>query len=178
MVLRLSLLLLLVSGCNCKSTVDLGGGGGGSSDGGKDGGTKDGGGGGAGGGPEDASMGLPCDMGRCGAGEICELGQCQKDCGPAGLRCGSPAACCQSGEICYLGACTLPGQSCVSGGDAGSSTCPILTSCPSGQYCEISLGKCLPTAKTIACEFKPPVGQFSPKIKWEWQSSPVLPASI
>lgn len=175
MVLRLSLLLLLVSGCQCKSSVDVGGGGGGSTDGGKDGGPEDG--GGTGGGSPDASVGVPCEMGHCGVGEICELGQCQKDCGLTGLRCGSPSACCQGGEICYLGACTLPGQSCASGGDAGSSICPSLTSCPTGQYCELSLGKCLPTAKTIACEFKPPVGQFAPTIKWEWQSSPVLPAS-
>jgi hypothetical protein len=50
------------------------------------------------------------------------------------------------------------------------------TSCPAGQNCEASLGKCLPAAQTIVCEFKPPVGQFSPQVKWEWQSSTVLPS--
>ena len=178
MFLRLGLLLLFVSGCTCGGTVDVGGSGGGRADGGKDGGGGAGGDGGTSqdGGPPDGSMGVPCDTGRCNTGEVCVFGQCLKDCGTNGLRCGTPAACCSSGAICYLGACTVPGVSCVSGGDGGSSSCPIRTTCPAGQTCELTLGKCLPAAMTNACQFKPPVGQFSPVVKWEWQSSPVLPA--
>ncbi|MHB8878746.1 MAG: FG-GAP-like repeat-containing protein, partial [Myxococcaceae bacterium] len=129
------------------------------------------------GGAPDASVLVPCDLGPCAPGERCELGLCVKDCGPSGVRCGNPQVCCPSGDICYLGACTQPGQSCSSpAADGGVSHCAPVSTCPAGQYCEASLGRCLPRAATVACEFRPPAGQFSPVVKWEWQSSPVLPA--
>ncbi len=125
------------------------------------------------GGPgDDLTMGPPCGAGHCMPGEVCELGTCHKDCGKQ-TRCGDPETCCNQGDVCYLGACTTPGQPCNGmGGDGG--TCGT-TACPDGQYCEESIGRCLPLAMTKMCEYHPPVGQFAPKVKWEWQGSQTLP---
>ncbi len=47
--------------------------------------------------------------------------------------------------------------------------CGELWPCPPGYYCDKTQGRCIPGAKK--CEYKPPVGVFTPKVKWEWQSS-------
>ncbi|MSP61595.1 MAG: hypothetical protein EXR72_14905 [Myxococcales bacterium] len=121
----------------------------------------------------DLTVGTPCGAGLCAAGELCEFGACHKHCGMA-ARCSDPEACCMPGDVCYLGQCTTPGMPCAPGGGGDGGSCNF-TLCPDGQYCEQSIGKCLPLAKTNMCEFHPPVGQFSPKVKWEWQDSKVLP---
>ncbi len=120
----------------------------------------------------DLVMGPPCGMGNCQPGEVCELGACHRDCGMA-LRCGVPETCCAGGDVCYLGACTTPGQACAGGGVDGGACAS--SACPDGQYCEQSIGRCLPLAMTMKCEYHPPVGAFAPKVKWEWQGSEVLP---
>lgn len=98
----------------------------------------------------------------CGPGRRCEGGQCARDCG-ATSRCGARGAevCCAAGQVCYLEGCVTPGA-----------MCDALTRCPDGQVCERSLGRCLPRAQGEACEFRPPVGTFTPEVRWSWSGDP------
>lgn len=127
---------------------------------------------------EDLSVqqGPACGNTFCRVGEVCEIGVCRIDC-KANARCGDPEICCSSGDICYMDACTTPGQTCTTtsdgGSGAGSACLPAV--CPTGQYCENSIGKCLPLATTGTCEYRPPTGQFTPKVKWAWSGSTVAP---
>ena len=137
--------------------------------------------------PADLAMGPPCGNGYCAAGELCTAAVCHKDCGKT-ARCGGPTSamevCCNAGDVCYLGACTTPGAACggvVASPDGGAgdggivSSCSAAPTCPKGQYCETSLGHCLPMAPTVMCEYHPPTGSFAPVVKWEWQGSTTAP---
>jgi hypothetical protein len=43
--------------------------------------------------------------------------------------------------------------------------------CPDGQYCESTLMHCLPRVTSgETCEYRPPVGVFTPRLKWAWSS--------
>lgn len=106
------------------------GGGGGAAVGGTDGGGSGGtgassGSGGSGAGLSDAPPDATCVNGEaCGDGGVCAGGQCCEQ-GPA---CGS--TCCAAGQLCSFGQCATPGATCTDTSD-----------CPSGQYCELSLGE-------------------------------------
>ncbi len=118
--------------------------------------------------------------------ESCPQGVCV-----AGLCCASERACgdvcCAEGQVCSFLQCVTPGDDCL---DASE--------CPPGSYCEYALGddggnamcqgvtvqegKCLPAppecapgqppgdpiACIEACEYKPPLGQFQPVLKFSW----------
>lgn len=70
-----------------------------------------------------------------------------------GVACGD--ACCAGGEVCFAGACVLPGDACTDFAD-----------CEFGDYCEPTLGACLPTDVLPDCEYHPPAGVFSPVVEW------------
>ncbi|MBX3131404.1 MAG: VCBS repeat-containing protein [Polyangiaceae bacterium] len=73
----------------------------------------------------DAASDSGCSTGQaCGDGGICAGGVCCA----ANLACGQ--SCCAGGQVCTFGSCATPGQSCTETGD-----------CPSGQYCDLSLGE-------------------------------------
>ena len=133
----------------------------------------------------DLAVGIPCGDKLCAVGDLCELGSCHRDCGTS-ARCGDAPmeTCCPMGDICYLGACTTPGMPCgaaprdggvADGGMIGGGGC-AMNKCANGEYCEPSIGRCLPLAKTGMCEFHPPVGSFAPRVKWEWQGGNILAA--
>ncbi len=143
--------LLFVSGCDCAGTLVLDGGSGGSS------GAGGGSGGGAGG--DGGQCPVPCGATCCSAANTCDLGQCKPACVQA-LRCGSGLAetCCTSAQVCYLDSCTTPGPDC--NGTAA---------CPTGQYCDTALGKCLPLAPgNNQCEFRSDGGVFNPVPLWKY----------
>lgn len=120
-----------------------------------------------------SATGQRCSAARpCPAGHVCEEGVCAVDCG-ASARCGGDR-CCAAGEVCYLGACMTPGPACVSGAsDAGM--CVATGACPTGQQCDVALGRCLPVPTNNACEFRP-TGSFDPQLLWEWTGSVASPA--
>jgi hypothetical protein len=115
------------------------------------------------GGVGDGPCVLACGSGCCGAGETCEVGVCRRDCGSQ-ERCTNGAgvdACCAAATVCYFGACVTPGAACT-----------FSEQCPDGQYCEATLGRCLPKAAQTSCEYRPPTGVFTPTLEWEWQGDP------
>ncbi|MGM0555249.1 MAG: CARDB domain-containing protein [Myxococcota bacterium] len=103
--------------------------------------------------PEERQCGGTC----CDSGQECLNGQCLDPC--SGTRCGENLGLCCTGEdVCIYDACTTPGDDCQS-----------TFQCPDDEYCEETLGKCLPQdAIGDACQYQPPVGQFSPAIEDEF----------
>jgi len=104
-----------------------------------------------GGGDDDGAVAVVCGDVQCLPGETCEDGECRCE----AERC--EAACCSAGEVCYLGGCVTPGDACSSTID-----------CATGEYCESTIRRCLPSAGLGECEYRPPVGEFAPEIAWSW----------
>ena len=82
-------------------------------------------------------------------------------CAPGYVPCG--------GKCCYLNTHICLNNKCLKLGPV----CSELWPCPAGYFCDKATGRCIPGAKK--CEYKPPVGVFSPKVKWEWQGSKEQP---
>ncbi len=80
----------------------------------------------------------------CEAGNECVQGTCVETC-ESGVRCGADfAACCASEEVCLALACIEPGPIC---GDSYD--------CMPGEFCETTIGHCLPQPNPLLCEVKP-----------------------
>jgi hypothetical protein len=94
----------------------------------------------------------------CDQDEVCMGGYCHLSCSN-GVRCLDSVGdemCCLPGEICFMNECITPGGNCSS--DAG---------CALDEYCEESIGRCLPIPDSN-CEYHPPIGQFTPTVEWTW----------
>ncbi len=103
-----------------------------------------------------------CNGVCCDIDQSCLAQACIDDCGEL-ARCGEPGAevCCDPGDVCYLGACTTPGIPCADDSE-----------CPEGEYCEDTLGNCLPRGVIDEdCEYHPPIGDFEPIVEWAWDGS-------
>lgn len=103
-----------------------------------------------------------CGNQCCGAGTVCEGAVCQLDCG-AQVRCTDAAGasvCCGEGEICTSGQCYAPSTPCVDFFD-----------CAADQYCETTLGVCLPQPGGEACELVPSGGDVVPTLRWHWDGT-------
>ncbi|MFO0551444.1 MAG: VCBS repeat-containing protein [Polyangiaceae bacterium] len=169
--------LLTLIGCSCGDDTGIGAtGAGGSGQGGSVGGAGQGGLGGGGviGGAGTGGTGggfIGCTGVVCGAGECCDGGQdcvagaCLTAC-DSGVRCGADlTTCCDVGDVCIAGACTPPGNTCLDWAD-----------CAEDEFCEPTIGKCLPQpAGAPLCEYKPPVGPLTPVLEWSWTESPIQP---
>ncbi len=152
------------------TTGDAGGGDtGGGGTGGTGGGT--GGTGGTGGILLDAGEGCPSNI-LCGSngvcceeGEECVEGSCAPAC-DSGIRCGSDGkTCCQGGDVCLSQVCVTPGKACKDSYD-----------CDEGEFCEPTLGQCLPQPSGAdLCEYRPPTLPFDPVVKWSWTGSVIHP---
>jgi hypothetical protein len=111
-----------------------------------------------------------CSAARpCPSGLACVDGTCQLDCG-GDARCGSPARCCASGEVCAAGVCAAPGAPCTPTPGCGTTT----GTCPSGQYCDGTLLRCLPNTATTMCTV-PAARSFRPVESWSWTGSRAYP---
>lgn len=143
------------------------------------------------GGAEDAGL---CEGGepRCGGlccseGQLCDGTRCVLDCGPRPV-CGS--LCCAEGQMCSsentcVAACAdetqlcgpssefccdasseaCLGDACVGLGDP----CMVTDECEADEICLPSLGRCAPRSSVEVCEFRPPVGTFSPRTACQWR---------
>ncbi len=111
--------------------------------------------------------GIVCGGGACcAAGDECVQESCLPAC-PSQVRCGPDlAVCCAAGEVCLADACVAPGADCLDWAD-----------CAEGEFCEPTLGKCLPQPPgSSTCEYKPPVGPLTPIVEWSWTGSAIFPA--
>ncbi|MCC6558527.1 MAG: VCBS repeat-containing protein [Polyangiaceae bacterium] len=102
----------------------------------------------------------------CAAGEECVISACLPAC-PSSVRCGADLSiCCGAGDVCVAGACVTPGAPCIEWAD-----------CAEGEFCEPTLGQCLPQPPGVSlCEYKPPVGPLTPALEWSWTESAIFPA--
>ncbi len=99
----------------------------------------------------------------CDSGQECVDGACAASC-DSGVRCPG-GACCGAGQVCLADACASPGAAC---GDSFD--------CAESEFCEPTLGKCLPQPQGAeACQYKPGVLPFEPILEWSWTGSPILP---
>ena len=125
-----------------------GGAGAGGGDGGDgDGGDGDGGGGDGGVDGPSCAGGTLCGQPAvcCAAGSECIEDQCLPACA-SGVRCGAMLAdCWAAGDVCLSATCATPGAACL---DAYDCVQP-------GEFCEPTLGQCLPQPDPLLCEVVP-----------------------
>jgi VCBS repeat protein len=124
--------------------------------------------GGAGGGIIDpgCASALICGNGQCCAvGEECVSAACLPACASE-VRCGAGnAVCCAAGELCLSDVCV-----------AAKGPCLDYADCDANEFCEPTLGKCVPEVPGAPiCEFKPPAAALTPKIEWSWTDSAIHP---
>ncbi|APR78940.1 Rhs-family protein [Minicystis rosea] len=113
--------------------------------------------------------GIICGDGDCcAAGDECVGNACLPACAPQ-VRCGTGnTKCCGADELCL-------GEQCV----AATTPCLDYADCADAEFCEPTLGKCVPQAPGAPiCEYKPPVGPLTPKIEWSWTSSTIQPNAV
>ncbi|MBL4685640.1 MAG: hypothetical protein JKY37_13680 [Nannocystaceae bacterium] len=90
----------------------------------------------------------------CGGDEECVLGACVDACEFA--RCGDDLdVCCDEGDVCLMPQCVTPGDECVDSFD-----------CPEAQFCEPTLGQCLPQQDPVACELIPDFDEVEVEVEW------------
>ncbi|MCA9583287.1 MAG: VCBS repeat-containing protein, partial [Myxococcales bacterium] len=65
--------------------------------------------------------------------------------------------CCGNAEICISGQCFMP-----------KDECKDFVDCGLNEYCELSIGFCLPQPTGDACEDVPTGGAIEPTLVWEW----------
>jgi hypothetical protein len=94
----------------------------------------------------------------CAVGEECFEAACVAACA-SGIRCdGDGSICCADGDVCLASECATPGEACDDSFD-----------CPEGEFCEPTLGQCLPQPTGPLCELRPESVTFEPTIEWHWQ---------
>lgn len=114
--------------------------------------------------PEGCASNVLCGAAAtcCKQGEECVEGACAAACA-SGVRCG--AVCCPGGEVCLSATCRAPGKACQDSFD-----------CEDAEFCEPTLGKCLPQPDGASlCQYKPPVLPLAPKVEWSWTTSAIKP---
>ncbi|RZO65990.1 MAG: VCBS repeat-containing protein [Sandaracinaceae bacterium] len=126
-----------------------------------------------------------CGFTCCAAGRVCSAGVCMTDCGGAPI-CGG--ACCEAGQECVDDACVvecadeanrcgLDGEACCTADQACLSEacvdlgepCTLTEECEVDEICLPSLMRCVPRDSVEVCEFRPPVGSFSPRTACQWR---------
>jgi hypothetical protein len=96
----------------------------------------------------------------CGSGEECVEGACLPACA-SGVRCGAELSlCCGAGQVCISGACEDPRAACTDSFD-----------CEEGEFCEPTLGRCLPQFDPVTCRTEPVFGPFEVTVEWSATSA-------
>lgn len=93
----------------------------------------------------------------CGADEDCAAGACVPAC-DSGVRCGAAQeVCCNSGEVCVSTECVTPTGTCVDSFD-----------CEIGEFCEPTLGQCLPQFDPVTCAYEPEFEEIEVALEWSY----------
>jgi hypothetical protein len=110
----------------------------------------------------------PCPNKRCGANQsvCCAAGQtcldgvaCAAACGAQENICGSKLdLCCAAGEVCLDDKCIKPGAGCLDDFDC----------LEDGTYCDLTVGKCLPTPKGGMCQLPVSFDKIDLLVEWHW----------
>ena len=130
----------------------------------------------------------PCGELCCRSGQMCHEGSCVVECADPANLCGSSnELCCAEGQMCHEGACVAEcadpanlcgddrdlccgtdeaclGAECVLMGEA----CERTEQCPVDELCEPTLGRCVSRDVVEVCEYRPPVGEFTPVLACRW----------
>lgn len=105
-------------------------------------------------GDESCTGGTLCGLNGdcCEAGNECVAGECLVGICDSGTRCGLDlSTCCTAGEVCIDNTCAAPGSDCLDSYDCVQP----------GEFCEPTLGKCLPQPATVTCEIVPTFSTLS-----------------
>ena len=130
----------------------------------------------------------PCGFGSsercCEAGEVCEGVRCVPDCGD-NVRCAD--VCCEAGQECYEDRCVVEcetesrcgamgelccgtDQACISDACVPlGGPCMRTDDCEIDEICDPVLMRCLPRSAVVVCEYRPPVGTFTPQVGCQWR---------
>ena len=99
----------------------------------------------------------------CAVGEECVLDNCLPAC-DSGIRCGAAQdVCCDNGQVCLEDECVDPLGAC---GDSYD--------CDEDQFCESTLGQCLPQFDPVACEFVPVFDDLELTLEWSYEAEEVI----
>jgi hypothetical protein len=91
----------------------------------------------------------------CPAGNECAEDRCLVACS-SGVRCGVTLdTCCDAGQVCLSDACVVPGHACSDPYD-----------CDPGNFCEPTLGQCLPQPDPLACQMVPQFTDLTVVQEW------------
>lgn len=120
---------------------------------------------------DDSSGGeAPCETVLCGepatccaAQEECAAGTCLPAC-DSGVRCGAAQdVCCDAGQVCLSETCATPTGPCQDSFD-----------CDFGEFCEPTLGQCLPQSDPVVCELEPEFEAIDATEEWAFTTDQVV----
>jgi hypothetical protein len=99
----------------------------------------------------------------CPAGNECVAGACLPACA-TGVRCGaSQEVCCAAGTVCLAGACATPGGACQDSYD-----------CEPGNFCEPTMGQCLPQPDPLTCRLTPDFTTLLVTEEWSYPDVEII----
>ncbi len=99
----------------------------------------------------------------CEAGNECVDDACLPTCA-TGIRCGADlTVCCDAGDVCLNQACIVPGAAC---GDSYD--------CEPGEFCEPTLGQCLPQPDPLTCEYTPTFDTLTVTEEWSRTTDQII----
>ncbi len=99
----------------------------------------------------------------CEAGSECIDNICLLTC-ESGVRCGATGdVCCEAGQVCLSESCATPGASCLDSYD-----------CEPGQFCEPTLGQCLPQPDPLTCQQTPIFDNLSVQVEWMYDTDEII----
>ncbi len=99
----------------------------------------------------------------CPQGNECIENVCLLSC-ESGVRCGAANdVCCESGQVCLSELCASPGAGCLDSYD-----------CEPGEFCEPTLGQCLPQPDPLTCEQIPNFDNLEVDVEWSYESDEII----
>jgi hypothetical protein len=97
---------------------------------------------------------------ECADGLTCAGGSCVGDCA-ASQRCGADSTtCCEPSSICVASTCV-----------PADVRCENSDQCEAGEFCEPLTSACISRELVTACEYRPPVGIFTPEPECRWDAT-------